>query len=84
MKNDENTADSKEPDSTSPMKYQYKTYEPEQCLSNVEFDTKYHRHNYTSSSLKLDLNTDISHRLLDSLCNENVINQIVSNLIKID
>jgi len=66
------------------MKYQYKTYEPEQCLSKVELDTEYHRHNHTSSSSKSDLNTDISHRLLDSLCNENVINQIVSNLIKID
>lgn len=64
------------------MKYQYKTYEPEQCLSKIELDTKYHRLNHTSNSLKSNLSTDISHRLLDSLCNENVINQIVNNLLK--
>jgi len=50
----------------------------------VEFDTKYHRHNHTPSSLKPDLNTDISHRLLDSLCNDTVINQIVNSLINKD
>ncbi|XP_022174308.1 HSPB1-associated protein 1 isoform X1 [Myzus persicae] len=84
IKNEENITDSKEPDSTTLIKYQYKVYEPDQCLSKVELDTTYHRHNHTSSSLKSDLNTDITHRLLDSLCDENVINQIVSNLIEID
>jgi len=66
------------------MKYQYRIYEPEQCLSKLELDTTYHRHNHTSSSSKSDLNIDITHKLLDSLCNENVINLIVSNLIKIE
>uniref|UniRef100_A0A2S2NH44 HSPB1-associated protein 1 n=1 Tax=Schizaphis graminum TaxID=13262 RepID=A0A2S2NH44_SCHGA len=81
---DTDTTDSEEPDSTSLIKYQYKTYEPDQCLSKVEFDTKYHRHNHTISSLKPNLNTDISYRLLDSLCNDTVINQIVNSLIKED
>lgn len=84
IKNEEDTTESKEQDLTSFIKYQYKTYEPEQCLSKVELDTKYHRHNFHSCSSKSDLNNDFSHRLLDSLCNENVINQIVNNLIKKD
>lgn len=50
----------------------------------MEFDTKYHRHNHTPNSLKPDLNTDISYKLLDSLCNDNVINHIVNSLIKKD
>lgn len=48
----------------------------------MDFDTKYHMHNHTPSSLKQDINIDICDRLLDSLSNENVINQIINNLIQ--
>ncbi|KAF0749530.1 HSPB1-associated protein 1, partial [Aphis craccivora] len=84
IQTEEDATESEEPNSTLLIKYQYKTYEPDQCLSNVELDTKYHRHNHTPSSLKPDLNTDISHRLLDSLCSDTVINEIVNSLIKKD
>lgn len=69
-------------DSTSSIKYHYKSYQPEHSLCKLEFDTKYHKNNHLPISLKPDLNIDISHQLIDVLCNENVINLIVNNLIK--
>lgn len=70
-------------DSTSLLKCQFKTYEAEQSLCKVKFDTKHHRNNHTSSFLKSDdINNDASHKLLlDAFCNENVIKQIINNLI---
>jgi len=73
-----------EHESIQHLKYQYKTYQPEQCLCKVEFDTKYHRNNHISKSLKSDVKIDTSKLLLNAVCNENVINQIVCNLIKKD
>lgn len=64
------------------VNYQYKIHKAEQSLCNVELDAKHHRNNHTTNSSKSD--TNASHLLLDAFCNENVINQIVSNLIKKD
>lgn len=59
----------------------FKTYQPEQFLYKVEFDTTHHRKHHKLSSSNPNINDDISHKLLDAICNENVINLIVSNLI---
>lgn len=68
-------------DSTSFSKCELKTYQPEQSLCKIKCDTKHHRNNHTSSFLKRDdMNDDISHKLLDAFCNENVLKQIISNL----
>lgn len=69
-------------DSTSFLKCELKTYQPEQSLCKIKCDTKHHRTNHTSSFLKPDdMNVDTSHKLLlDAFCNENVIKQIISNL----
>lgn len=69
-------------DPTLLSKYQFQTYQPEQSLCKLDFDTKHHRNNHTCSSLKSDVNIDLSNRLLNAICNENVINQIVNNLIE--
>lgn len=71
-------------DPTLLSKYQFQTYQPEQSLCKLDFDTKHHRNNHTCSSSKSDVEIDFGNRLLDAFCNENVINQIVNNLMKKD
>lgn len=81
----QDSLDSIEIDSTSShMKYQYKTYYPEKLLCKLVFDTNYHKNNHSTNFSIPDVKTDISYQLLDALCNENVIDQIVNNLIKTD
>ncbi|VVC24789.1 Hypothetical protein CINCED_3A000347 [Cinara cedri] len=86
IETEKETTDSMKLSSTSLLKCQFKMCQPEQSLCKVQFDTKHHRNNHTSSLLESnDTNIEDSHKLLlDALCNENVINQIVCNLINKD
>lgn len=69
------------PSNNSFSKYQFKTYQPEQSLCEVKYDSKYHRIHHSLNSSKVDVNIDFSQKLLNAFCNETVINQIVQNLI---
>jgi recombinational DNA repair protein RecR len=62
----------------------YEALIPDQHLYRGEFDTVYHRIHHSLTPLSSMSNTDISFKLLDAFCSENVVNEIVKNLLKKD
>ncbi|XP_050434462.1 HSPB1-associated protein 1 isoform X2 [Adelges cooleyi] len=65
----------------TPLDYQCTLLKADQLLNSIDVNTKYHSCNHSPKYLESDIPNNIHEQILNSLCDENVMSRVISNLL---